>query len=297
MDQELKQRLIGAAVVTALAAIFIPMLFDDPVDTSGQAVSEMTIPEPPTNAPNGPESKLPANAADVDNAAGPGNPSTDNPTPNASPVNAADIERVEPGLQEPPVDYEPPAEVDPTLEKHLDQAAEGQPVTDLEDQKSLEKAGAIDSAGAQDEPVEDAPVLEAPPPAAVTEIKSAPPVAATKKTSVKTTPAPIKPQVDSSKAKPAPTKPAVTSKTPAAKTAAGFERWYVQAGSYAKKENAVSQWEALRKQGLPATLETQATDKGTIYRLRVGPELSKQRAVDIKSRLSQQNIKSIIITE
>ena len=32
MNQELKQRLIGAVVVTALAAIFIPMLFDDPVD-------------------------------------------------------------------------------------------------------------------------------------------------------------------------------------------------------------------------------------------------------------------------
>src|SRR5664279_2762793 len=46
MDHELKQRLIGAVVVTALCAIFIPMLFDDPVDNSGQLVSELNIPVP-----------------------------------------------------------------------------------------------------------------------------------------------------------------------------------------------------------------------------------------------------------
>lgn len=47
MDQELKQRLIGAIVITALAAIFVPMLFDDPVEESGQMVNELTLPEPP----------------------------------------------------------------------------------------------------------------------------------------------------------------------------------------------------------------------------------------------------------
>ncbi len=32
MDQDLKQRLVGAVVITALAAIFVPMLFDDPIE-------------------------------------------------------------------------------------------------------------------------------------------------------------------------------------------------------------------------------------------------------------------------
>ncbi len=50
MDHELKQRLIGALVVTALAAIFIPMLFDDPVDDRTQQVSELTIPPVPAVA-------------------------------------------------------------------------------------------------------------------------------------------------------------------------------------------------------------------------------------------------------
>ncbi len=36
MDQDLKQRLVGAVVITALAAIFVPMLFDDPVEPDGR---------------------------------------------------------------------------------------------------------------------------------------------------------------------------------------------------------------------------------------------------------------------
>jgi DedD protein len=47
IDHKLKQRLVGAAVITSLAAIFIPMLFDDPVDESRQAIRGLTIPKAP----------------------------------------------------------------------------------------------------------------------------------------------------------------------------------------------------------------------------------------------------------
>ncbi len=47
MDQDLKQRLVGAVVITALAAIFVPMIFDDPIDESGKMISELTIPDEP----------------------------------------------------------------------------------------------------------------------------------------------------------------------------------------------------------------------------------------------------------
>ncbi|MDP3589010.1 MAG: hypothetical protein Q8R54_00535, partial [Methylobacter sp.] len=63
MDHELKQRLIGAVVVTALCAIFIPMLFDDPVDNSGQLVSELSIPAPSSEADTA--GKLPTSADQV----------------------------------------------------------------------------------------------------------------------------------------------------------------------------------------------------------------------------------------
>jgi len=57
------------------------------------------------------------------------------------------------------------------------------------------------------------------------------------------------------------------------------------------------QRDKLRKLGFPATLETLSTGQGTIYRLKIGPELDKQRALDIRNRLNQQNIKTIILAE
>lgn len=64
MDQELKQRLIGAIVITALAAIFVPMLFDDPVDESGQMVNELALPEMPVKSFDETASRLPAAGAE-----------------------------------------------------------------------------------------------------------------------------------------------------------------------------------------------------------------------------------------
>lgn len=59
MDQELKQRLVGVMVITALAAIFVPMLFDDPVDETGKMVSELAIPESPIKSFELSNTKLP----------------------------------------------------------------------------------------------------------------------------------------------------------------------------------------------------------------------------------------------
>jgi len=45
MDQELKQRLIGASVIIALAVIFVPMLFDAEVATKNNQNISVAIPE------------------------------------------------------------------------------------------------------------------------------------------------------------------------------------------------------------------------------------------------------------
>ncbi len=65
MEQELKQRLVGAIVITSLAAIFVPMLFDDPVDETGQMMSELTLPPEPVTASNAASVKLPQSVDDV----------------------------------------------------------------------------------------------------------------------------------------------------------------------------------------------------------------------------------------
>ena len=65
VDQELKQRLIGAAVITALAVIFVPMLFDDAVDETGKNVNELQIPAMPAKAQEVEIMPLPEKAEDV----------------------------------------------------------------------------------------------------------------------------------------------------------------------------------------------------------------------------------------
>jgi len=82
----------------------------------------------------------------------------------------------------------------------------------------------------------------------------------------------------------------------AAKPAAPV-RWYIQVGSFSKKENATSLWEGLRAQGLPASLDAVQTTKGTTYRLRVGPELDAKKAAAMKAKLDKQNISSILVSE
>ncbi len=246
MSPELTQRLIGAVVVTALAAIFIPMLFDDPVDNSGRVVSELAIPAPPTvvNPPYPPSS-----VEDVT----PSSAINDRPS-DLSPDEMA----AEPGYSEEEDDFSPRADV------------ENAPDADIGDEPEAE-------------PEEQEPVIPAVNPAQQT----------TKKPTIKKPVATVKPV-------PA-TKPAIKPTVPdnkASKPKPDLIRWYVQAGSFSKKENATSLADNLRKQGLPVLLEAiQVSGKGTFYRLRVGPELDKKRAVAMKEKLSRQNIKSLLIAE
>jgi DedD protein len=74
-------------------------------------------------------------------------------------------------------------------------------------------------------------------------------------------------------------------------------RWSVQAGSFSLKENALALQDKLRKQGLPAVVETLKSSKGTIYRLKVGSSLDKGRAATMKSTLDKQNVKAIMVPE
>ena len=83
-----------------------------------------------------------------------------------------------------------------------------------------------------------------------------------------------------------------------AKSTSELSRWTIQAGTFSKKENAVSLMESLRKQGLPVTLEaTKGSGNSPLYRLKVGPALDKKRAAEMKAKLDSQKIQSILIAE
>lgn len=47
MNQNLKQRLVGLAVLTSLLVIFLPMLFDNPINETDNLTNQLTIPDVP----------------------------------------------------------------------------------------------------------------------------------------------------------------------------------------------------------------------------------------------------------
>lgn len=165
MDQDLKQRLVGAVVITSLAAIFVPMLFDDPIDETGEMISELKIPDAPANLTNPDVANLPKSIDDV--------------------------------IKLP----------EPEIEKQ------------------------------------------------VTEVKS----------------------IEN--------KPAMV-------------RWFVQVGIFGQESNAKSLQNQIRKQGFPVIITTVSGENGLLYRVKVGPELSKIRAEKMKLDVDKLNkIKGILISE
>jgi len=248
MNPELKQRLIGAVVVTALAAIFIPMLFDDPVDNSGQLVSELNIPATPTNTGEESANKLPTSANQVLN------------TPDAG--------------QETVAGTEEETELSANKELPSDEPLDDEPQVATED---------VDQSS--DEPANDTldtgVVVETDKP-----IKTKKPIQKAEISALKQ-PEKVKPLTAAAVNKTE--KPVVKPE----KSSSELSRWTIQAGTFSKKENAISLMETLRKQGLPVTLEA---TKG-FYRLKVGPTLDKKRALEMKAKLDSQKIQSILIGE
>ena len=280
MNQELKQRLIGAVVVTALAAIFIPMLFDDPVDNSGQSVSELSIPATPVNTGEVSANKLPTSADQVLKA----------------PDSGSETE----------VDTEEEAELSPNNQLSSDVSLDDEPPIDSEDgdeqvvDEPVKKGSSpsLDT-GSVDETIK--PVKSKKATSELTTQKSTTPPALEANAVVGTSKKPLK-KTEVSTAKPtSKVKPLTTpsvkstekSVVKTTKSSSEFSRWSIQAGTFSKKENATALMETLRKQGMPVTLDT---SKG-LYRLKVGPVLEKKRAIEMKAKLDSQKIPSILIAE
>ena len=253
MDQELKQRLIGAAVITALAAIFIPMLFDDPIDESGKSINELTIPELPSKAQDVEIMPLPEKVEDV--------------------ATVAPVEKPEPPA--PAVAYQGDEEAD------MDVSARPHATITEKETAAAPRPKVITPEPDMAEDVDVPPSLPAKP--VKTPVQPATPPATPVKSSK---PAVVEPAV----------KPAVveTVAKPSAAVSNATVRWYLNAGSFSKKENAVALLDNLKKQGFAASLKEAASDKGTVYKVRVGPMLDKAKAQEVKAKLAQINVNSFV---
>ena len=288
MNQELKQRLIGAVVVTALAAIFIPMLFDDPVDNSGQAVSELVIPATPDNTGEESANKLPTSANQVLKTPDAGSETVVNTEeeaelsgnkqlPSDEPLGGGPEVSTEEGGEQPVDEPDQPIN-EPAIDrssKSLDTGIVAETNKPLKTKKALPEAALSKQKSTPKPPSEADVVATQKKPAKKTETSTTKQTTKEKTLTTETTNKTEKPVDKPTKSSPE------------------LKRWAIQAGSFSKKENAVSLMETLRKQGLPVTMET---SKG-LYRLKVGPVLEKKRAVEMKAKLDSQKIQSILIAE
>ena len=308
MNQELKQRIIGAIVVTALAAIFIPMLFDDPIENSGQSVSELAIPATPLNSNEVSANKLPSNANQVLNV-------PDNASETL--VNTEEESELSKDTQ---LSEEIPANDDPTVDNtdedivvQADSKSKNSntpPSLDtgvVETHKPSVSKKALPELAKQEptpEPVwEEEKAIEVPAELVnTTKTKTAPIKVKIKSTApIKTaTPENIISKKITTTEKPLPVKAVITDKPTVVPTKpkAELSRWTIQVGSFSKKENATTLMETLRKQNLPVTLDTiKSANDGLIYRLKIGPTLEKKRAIEMKTKLDALKIQSFLISE
>jgi len=76
--------------------------------------------------------------------------------------------------------------------------------------------------------------------------------------------------------------------TPADDTDTDAKAWAVQVGSFRKQSNALGLRDKLRDHGYRVFVEKLATDKGDIYRVRVGPEVRRSKAEALQKELQTQ---------
>jgi DedD protein len=64
--------------------------------------------------------------------------------------------------------------------------------------------------------------------------------------------------------------------------------WVVQLGSFSVEKNAITLQDSLRKKGYASFVESYSNDNKTIYRVRVGPELTRELAEKLQVKLKSE---------
>lgn len=235
MDNLVKQRVIGAVVLVALAVIFVPMLLEKPEDALGPVGS---------NLPAWPDQSV--------------------------------ADRIEPlTLPEPPVEADPAQVV--LDQPSADAAANGDAAMAEAVQQSNQNAAAT----AVTEPDAAATTTVTPAPSTDTPVaapESAP--AAEPAPAVAASPAPV----------------AAVEAAPEAAESKVLSGWVVQLAALSKQDNALALRERLRTLGYTAFVEEIKTANGVQYRVRVGPELERANAENLRNRLEEQvKIKGLVM--
>ena len=307
MDTSLKQRLIGAAVLVALAVIFLPMLVQGPAPDSGAADVPLSMPATPDTGMETRELPL-AGPADAPNGGATGMPVNDDAATPADSRNfpastaggdyavhfgsyasadaaksvVAALEKAQlPGYSEAVQLNGKPAwrvRIGPYATQADAEAARLRATQVRSDVNARVVVLDAETAAATPAPAATAPIADAAKPAA-TPLPPEPKPAAPK-------PAPVAPPATAKTETPKP-QPAAPVPPPAAKPApaAANVGFVVQLAAFAKSADAEALRDRARAAGFSAFTESVRTDKGTLTRVRIGPVADRAGADQLKTQV------------
>jgi cell division septation protein DedD len=317
MDSSLKQRLVGATVLIALAVIFLPMLVKGPAPDSGVSDVPLDIPaEPggngelvtrdlpltaPGTAPAGGAVGMPLGATDADPAAAsdgaafPAVAAGDYVVSFGSYATAADADKVIAALRAARL---PGYREDMQLNGRSVQRVRIGPFADraVAESARIEAARVNGTVGASVVVLDAAPASTATAAPAGARVASVPLPPTPVAKPVATTPVPAAKPATTAAAtdtKPAvvpPAKPVVAASVPVAAPADTSKTGFaVQVGAFAAAAEATALRDRLRSAGFNAFTESVKTDKGTLTRVRVGPAMNRAEADALKAQVKAKS--------
>lgn len=250
MTSMLKQRLVGAVVLIALGVIFIPMLLTGEGNfLSGEM--ESNVPPKPMyelKAPKVTPLEIPADKASAKSG---------EPVMEPIPAQATNVDTNVGNKSDNAAAAEISANPDPNK---ADNREENPPQASVQDSKAKDNDVATKEAAVKETAVKE---KQATTQSSESKTQVQEPVVETKSTA-KTV----------SKPKPA-KKPIVSG-------------WAVQLGSFSVQKNALKLRDRLRKKGHASFVEEYARAGKTHYRVRVGPELTRELATELKKKLKAE---------
>ena len=310
MEPVLKQRLIGAVVLVALAVIFLPMLIKGPAPDSGVSDVSMKVPDEPAGQfveiPLTAPGETPAGGAVGMPDAQPVASAATTPTPQPAaqgmlPATVAGGDyAVSYGA------YASASDADAVIARLRQAQLPGFSVADTINGKPAYRVRIGPYADrAQAEIVRlEAVKLRSDVNAQVIALDAAPapatttPVAAT--APVKSEPLPPAPSKPTEPAKPEPAKPVAVAPKPetkptpapaAPKPAASATGFAVQMGAFTDAAQATALRDSLRGKGFSAFVEKVNTDSGSLNRVRVGPVATREAAEALKAKLGSGQVR------
>lgn len=312
MEPALKQRLVGAAVLVALAVIFLPMLIKGPAPESGVGDVPLEVPPAPAGEFETRELPLlpprtPAAEEPADTAAGGALPTVDTLAEREREA-GADVDEGEgqPEMFPPPTagggyavtfgSYASQADARRVVDALVGSQLAGYQEPETRDGRTLHRVliGPFDSrataeaarlraAHVRDDVGSRVLVLDASPDAA--ELADEPEAPAARPQPERPV-ARAEPEPGPAPAPPARQQPeppaAAAAPAPAAAAGVGFA---VQVGSFSSEASAIALRDRARSQGLSSFVESVQTDRGRVHRVQIGPVADRAAAEQLKAQV------------